>query len=194
MSGADFLRFTDHYPSLKISQSGAAYLVVLFLIAAIAISLSVVSQHDATIQLREKERDWLFIGQQYQLAIQSYYEKSPDGIKKLPTTLEELLLDKRFLQPVRHLRKLYPDPLTGGEWMIIRDEGNFIVGVYSASQIEILSKNLVKDFASEEAVQSHADVKFIVKLETQNVEDEEGENAIESDNDAENLLEAADNE
>lgn len=194
MSGADFLRFTDHYPSLKISQSGAAYLVVLFLIAAIAISLSVVSQHDATIQLREKERDWLFIGQQYQLAIQSYYEKSPDGIKKLPTTLEELLLDKRFLQPVRHLRKLYPDPLTGGEWMIIRDEGNFIVGVYSASQIEILSKNLVKDFASEEVVQSHADVKFIVKLETQNVEDEEGENAIESDNDAENLLESADNE
>lgn len=194
MSGADFLRFTDHYPSLKISQSGAAYLVVLFLIAAIAISLSVVSQHDATIQLREKERDWLFIGQQYQQAIQSYYEKSPDGIKKLPTTLEELLLDKRFLQPVRHLRKLYPDPLTGGEWMIIRDEGNFIVGVYSASQIEILSKNLVKDFASEEAVQSHADVKFIVKPETQNVEDEEGENAVESGDNAENLLDAADNE
>ena len=194
MSGADFLRFADHYPSLNISQSGAAYLVVLFLIAAISISLSVVSQHDATIQLREKERDWLFIGQQYQQAIQSYYEKSSDGIKKLPTSLDELLLDKRFLQPVRHLRKLYPDPLTGGAWMIIRDEGNFIVGVYSASQIEILSKNLVKDLASEEVVQSHADVKFIVKLETQNVEDEEGENAVESGDNAENLLDAADNE
>lgn len=188
------MRFNHYSPSLQISQSGAAYLVVLFLIAAIAISLSVVSQHDATIQLREKERDWLFNGQQYQQAIKSYYEKSSDGIKKLPTSLDELLLDKRFLQPVRHLRKLYPDPLTGGEWMIIRDEGNFIVGVYSASQIEILSKNLVKDFMSDEAVQSHADVKFIVKLETQNVEDEEGENGIESDSDAENLLEAADNE
>ena len=174
------MRFTDYSPSLKISQSGAAYLVVLFLIATIAISLSVVSQHDATIQLREKERDWLFIGQQYQQAIQSYYEKSPDGIKKFPISLEELLLDNRFLQPVRHLRKFYPDPLTGGEWMIIRDEGNFIVGVYSASQNEILSKNLVKDFATDQAINVHADVKFTAKM-GENSNEATEENNDESD-------------
>lgn len=178
----------------KKSQTGVAYLAVLFLVATIAISLAVTSQHDATMQLREKERDWVFIGQQYQQAIKSYYEQPPDGIKKLPTSLEDLLLDKRFLQPVRHLRKLYPDPLTGGEWMIIRDEGNFIIGVYSTSQLEILSKNVVKEFATDQAAQTHADVKFIATLENQHAEDEAGENAVESEDNAENLLETSETE
>lgn len=150
--------------SSKKPQIGMAYLAVLFLIAVISVSLAVVSQHDATMQLREKERDWIFVGQQYQQAIKSYYENSPDGIKKPPTKVEDLLLDRRSLKPVRHLRKLYPDPLTGGEWEIIRDEGDFIIGVYSASQIEILSKNLVKDFVSDQALNVHADVKFTAKI------------------------------
>ena len=185
-----FLRL-GYLASFKKAQTGAAYLAVLFLIAVISISLAVVSQHDATMQLREKERDWLFLGQQYQQAIKSYYANSPDGIKKLPTSIEDLLLDRRFLKPVRHLRKLYPDPLTGGEWRMIRDEENFMIGVVSASQIEILSKNLVKDFLSDQALNVHADVKFIAKLEIEAQTDEEGKNAVESEDGAEDPLDTS---
>lgn len=166
------------------NQLGFSYLAVLFFMAVIALSLAVTSQHDATMQLREKERDWVFIGLQYQQAIKSYYENSPDGIKRLPKTIDDLVLDRRTLKPLRHLRKNYLDPLTGAEWQLVRDEENFIVGVYSASQTEILSKNLLKDFANEQPPVIHADVKFIAKLDSKKQSDEENEedeNTVESD-------------
>lgn len=178
--------------SLTKNQIGFSYLAVLFLMATIALSLAVTSQHDVTKQLREKERDWLFIGEQYQQAIKSYYENSPDGIKKLPNSIDDLVMDRRTLKPLRHLRKSYLDPLTGSEWMLVRDEEDLIVGVYSASQTEILSKNLVKEFVLEQLPIFHTDVKFIAKLDRKMQSDEENdeeERAVESDN--ENVLDAS---
>ena len=51
----------------------------------------------------------------------------------LPKDLAALLEDVRYPKPLRHLRRLYPDPITGTpEWGVVRD-GDGIAGVYSLS-------------------------------------------------------------
>ena len=155
-------------------QSGLAYLAVLFLVAAISISLAIVTQNEDTQLKREKEQDWLFMGKQYQRAIASYYHQSPDGIKSLPNKLEDLLLDKRFIATVRHLRKAYEDPLNNWQnWVLIKNQENQIIGVYSQSQEQILSAKIVTEYLSDsgEKVASYADIKFVFKPEATDTEE-----------------------
>jgi len=81
----------------------------------------------------ENEQQLLFVGSQYRNALNSYYESTPSGAKTYPFSLQDLLLDKRFPNVKRHIRKIYPDPMTGkAEWGINRTQGR-IVGIYSLS-------------------------------------------------------------
>ena len=59
-----------------------------------------------TLQLREKERDLLFVGDQFRRAIGEYYEKAPGGVKVYPKKLEDLLRDNRYPGVQRWLRKI----------------------------------------------------------------------------------------
>jgi type II secretory pathway pseudopilin PulG len=86
---------------------------------------------------REKEAELLFAGQQFRQAITFYYEQSPGLAKQYPAKLEDLLEDKRFPTPRRHLRRLYTDPMTGqADWGIIESPGGGIMGVHSRSGAE----------------------------------------------------------
>jgi type II secretory pathway pseudopilin PulG len=77
---------------------------------------------------RDKEAELLFVGKQYRQAIASYYAS---GQREFPAQLKDLLLDPRFPSVKRHLRRLYPDPLTGTlDWGLVK-HGERIVGVYS---------------------------------------------------------------
>jgi hypothetical protein len=71
---------------------------------------------------------------QFRRAITSYYNTvPPGGARALPQSLEALLNDDRFARPIQHLRRLYPDPMTGKpDWFLIREDGG-IVGVHSQS-------------------------------------------------------------
>jgi hypothetical protein len=79
---------------------------------------------------REKEAELIFRGEQYREAIASYYKKE----QRYPKALEELLEDKRFPMPVRHLRRLYKDPVTGEEWGVVEAPGGGVMGVHSKSE------------------------------------------------------------
>lgn len=83
---------------------------------------------------RDREQDLLFSGDQYRQAIQRYYYAAPPGTPRvLPAKLADLLEDDRYPMPVRHLRRLYPDPVTGQpEWGVVRVDDR-IAGVYSLS-------------------------------------------------------------
>ena len=86
---------------------------------------------------REKEQELLFVGNQFRQAIGAYYERTPGAVKHFPQALEELLQDKRYPMPQRHLRKLYADPITGkAEWGTVPAPGGGIMGVYSLSQAQ----------------------------------------------------------
>lgn len=116
-------------------QQGFTYLGVMFIVALIGLALSGAAGVWQVAQQREKERQMLWIGQQYIDAIASYYHASPGGNKRYPRTLDELLRDPRYPIIKRHLRKLWRDPLTGSsDWGLVRTSQGGIAGVYSHAQ------------------------------------------------------------
>lgn len=84
---------------------------------------------------REREKELLFVGDQYREAIRRYYVGAPPGTARvLPPSVKVLLSDDRYPVPVRHLRRAYPDPITGkSEWGMVRVNDQ-ILGVYSLSE------------------------------------------------------------
>ena len=117
-----------------VREEGFTYLGVLLLVALLGAALAGTATVWHTMNRREKERELLFIGQQFRQAIGSYYRQSPGGKGEYPGTLEDLLLDKRQAGVVRHLRRIWRDPMTGStEWGLVRDASGRIMGVYSLS-------------------------------------------------------------
>ena len=118
-------------PTGKTAQSGFTYLFVLMLIALIGMGLAAAGTLWHTDAQRAREADLLFIGDQYRQAIRSYYELDP-AHPRLPQSIDDLLEDHRRPNIVRHLRRAYRDPLTGGTFALIREpDSKGIVGVYS---------------------------------------------------------------
>ena len=96
-------------------QTGFSYMGLLAILAIASIGMAgtgIVWHQDAQ---REGEKELLFIGEQYRNAIASYHKDGPNGLKQFPATLNDLLLDKRFANPKRHIRQLYKDPFYNGE-------------------------------------------------------------------------------
>ncbi|MBA3032544.1 MAG: type II secretion system protein [Gammaproteobacteria bacterium] len=84
------------------------------------------------IQQRLAEAELLAIGLEYRQALQSYSDATPQGQATAPRELAELLRDPRYPGVRRHLRRIYPDPLTGTpEWGIVRFPDGRISGVHS---------------------------------------------------------------
>jgi len=116
------------------ADSGFAYLTVLFLVALIGVSLAAAGTLWHIAQQREKEKELLFVGDQFRQAIGRYYQRTPGAVKKYPPTLNDLLKDKRYLTTQRYLRKRYVDPMTGTtRWGLVRAPDGGILGVYSLS-------------------------------------------------------------
>lgn len=118
----------------RTGAQGFTYLLVLFALAAMGLTLAGTGQVWQVAAQRDREAELLFIGNQFRQAIGSYYRLSPEGAPKYPAQLQDLLEDSRFPTRQRHLRRLYRDPMTGGfEWGLVR-VGERIVGVHSLSQ------------------------------------------------------------
>lgn len=110
-------------------QDGFGYLMVLFAMAAIGITLASAGEVWRTASLREKEAQLLFVGHQFRLALASYRDRSPAGTPDTPATLDDLLMDKRFPTPVPHLRRLWRDPMTNStDWVLVKPAGR-ITGI-----------------------------------------------------------------
>jgi len=135
-------------------QRGFTYIGMLLIVAVMGTGLAAFGQLYSQAAQREKERELLFIGNQFRDAIARYYNKSP-GNKVYPKTLDELLEDKRLPVPQHHLRKLFRDPMTGStDWGLVEvPGGSGFMGVYSRSeQTPIKSANFsTKDQAFEGA-------------------------------------------
>ena len=116
-------------------QGGFFYIGLLIAMAILGIGLSAVSEVWTQAQQRERERELLFIGNQFRQAITRYYLESPPASRKFPSQLEDLLEDSRNSSKVQHyLRKLYVDPMTRStNWGEVRLAGGQLVGVYSQS-------------------------------------------------------------
>ena len=122
------------FPLPAFLQRGFTYLGMLLIVALMGTGLVAFGELYSHAAQREKERELIFIGEQFRDAIASYYNKSP-GAKVYPKKLEDLLEDNRFPMPQRHLRRVYRDPMTGTqEWGLVEAPGGGFMGVHSLSE------------------------------------------------------------
>lgn len=144
------------------SQKGFTYVAALVLIVVMGVMLGAVGKIWSTAQQREKERELLFIGNQFRQAIGRYYNQSPGGVKVFPQSLDDLLHDPRQLGTQRYLRKIYRDPMTGQpEWAVFVVNGR-ITGVYSQSQdAPLKSGNFRLADKAFESAEKYSDWKFV---------------------------------
>ncbi len=147
---------------MVIRQRGFTYLTAMFIVAILTGGLALAGEVWDTSAKREREVELLFIGHQYRRAIGLYYDSTPGTVKRYPRTLEDLINDPRQPSTQRHLRRLYPDPLGGKEWGLVKAPDGGILGVHSLSEDKPLKAAgfKVRD-AAFEGQQKYADWKFI---------------------------------
>jgi type II secretory pathway pseudopilin PulG len=141
-------------------QRGFTYLTVLFMVAILSGGLALVGEVWHTSAAREKEAELLFVGHQYRKAIERYYLTGPQ--RQYPRELTELLKDPRRPGTERYLRKLYPDPVTGQPFALVKAPDGGILGVHSTSEDKPFKTGgfKVRDAAFEGAGK-YSDWKFV---------------------------------
>lgn len=120
-------------------QKGAVLLVVLVMVVIVGLVAGITGSSWQTIVQRAREAELFWRGDQYRQAIQSYYEYGAGGSRnrtgQFPAKIEDLIKDPRSLAPKKHIRRLYVDPMTGGDWELIKDKAGRITGVHSSSDL-----------------------------------------------------------
>lgn len=152
-------------PTGKTAQSGFTYLYVLMLIALTGMGLAAAGTLWRTDAQRTREAELLFIGSQYRQAIRSYYALDP-AQPRLPQSIDDLLQDNRRPTIVRHLRRAYRDPLTGGELALIRaPDTQGLVGVMSrATGRPFKTAGFLPEDEAFSGAGSYADWRFVFSL------------------------------
>jgi type II secretory pathway pseudopilin PulG len=113
-------------------QQGLVLLALLIMLILVGVGALAAGEVWSTTLKRERETELLFIGNQYRRAVEDYWKMSP-GRRAYPPSVDVLLTDDRFPNPVHHLRRLYRDPMTDtGEFEPIM-QSNGMMGVHSVS-------------------------------------------------------------
>jgi type II secretory pathway pseudopilin PulG len=114
------------------SGRGFTYIALLILVALLGIGLAMAGQVWHTSAQREKERELIFVGDQFRNAIAAYYAINMGAEDRYPKSFDDLLRDPHQPAMRRHLRKVFSDPLTGRtQWGLIKSPAGGIMGVYS---------------------------------------------------------------
>ncbi len=156
------------------TDKGFIYIWALYSIAIFGIVSAGIGHVWQTKVQREKERELLFVGEQFRKAIMSYYNDAANGPQQYPESLQDLLIDRRSSTPKRHLRKIFLDPMTNSyEWGLIKEsvseqaaginlmDGTRIIGVYSRSKkVPIKVKNFPDNYAAFTKAESYQDWQF----------------------------------
>jgi len=150
---------------MKIRNSGFAYIALLASLTVLMLVLTSASESLYLKSKRERELQLFFVGEQFRNAIGNYYESSPQSAKQFPKSLDVLLKDNRSINPARHLRRIYEDPISRKkDWGLVKNEQQGIVGVYSLTTEPILITNF--DYKKvtvdiEQGMLVYSDLKFI---------------------------------
>lgn len=122
-------------------SAGFTYIALLAAIVIIGIMLSATGKYWSAVLQRDREEELLFRGEQYVIAIRKY-TTAVAGRTQYPASLDDLLKDGRTATMKRHLRRKFKDPMTGEDFILLRQKGTrFIVGVRSRSDKEPFRKS-----------------------------------------------------
>lgn len=149
------------------SSRGFTYIALIAIIAIIGISLGSAGKYWQNIMQRDKEEELLFRGDQYRKAIERYYFSLP-GRPQYPASIDSLLKDERTPTGKRYLRQRYNDPITGGDFVEIREQlSKRLIGVHSSSDKGPLKKsNFSESDAEFEGKEKYSDWNFVFTLKT----------------------------
>jgi len=144
-------------------ETGFTYIGILIAMALFGVALAATGELWRTAAQREREQELLFAGSQFRSAFLSYYGATPAGKPRYPRALEDLLEDHRFPVVRRHLRRIYPDPMTGTpEWGLVDAPGGGIAGVHSRSEAKPLKTgNFSPQDLKFEGAERYSDWKFV---------------------------------
>ena len=155
------LKFMVYKPS-ESGQRGAILLLLLVMVVILGLATSLAGQTWRSTMQRAREAELLWRGQQYQQAIASYYAVKHGPQQMLPAKLENLLRDPRFPNVVRHLRKLYKDPMTGEDWELVTDPAERVIGVRSSSDLEPFQQDgFPKELEKLQGKSSYSEWEFV---------------------------------
>jgi type II secretory pathway pseudopilin PulG len=108
------MRQATHRTGVYGPESGYALLAILFFLAILVLSLAAAAPTVLSSIQRQKEKQMVWRGKQYERGIRLYYSK----MKRLPTSLEDLTTPKTG---TRFMRQAYKDPMNpaDGSWRLI---------------------------------------------------------------------------
>lgn len=153
----------------RAGQGGFTYLGLLLAVALVGAGLAATGSVWSVHAQREREAELLFAGDQIRAAIKRYYEEVPQGQQhRFPQRLDDLLLDRRWPTVRRHLRRIYLDPVTGSDWVLVSAPGGGILGVHSRSDAAPLKRQGFGRFdtAFEDAARL-SDWRFVYRVEAE---------------------------
>ncbi len=151
------------------NQRGVALIAVLVAVSLLGLMAGIAGSSWQTIRQRDREAELLWRGGQIRKAIESYYTMSHgQGTQKIyPSSLDNLVKDPRFVETRRHLRRLYLDPITGEDWIVLKDPNGRIIGVRSRSELTPFKQDNFseenKDLAGK---QSYSEWLFVYEAKT----------------------------
>jgi type II secretory pathway pseudopilin PulG len=149
-------------PGVRVRpQSGLVLLALLIMLVLVGVGALGAAEVWSVSLKREREAELLFVGAQYRRAIESYWKMSP-GRRAYPPSIEVLLTDDRFPNPVHHLRRQYRDPMSEtGEFEPIK-QANALVGVHSSSADEPIKRaGFPPSFKQFEQAETYAQWQFV---------------------------------
>ena len=150
------------YKPTESGQRGAILLLLLVMVVIMGLVAMMAGESWRNTMQRAREAELLWRGQQYQQAIASYYAVKNGPQQIFPAKSEDLLRDPRFPNIVRHLRKLYNDPMTGEDWELLRDSSKRIIGVKSSSELEPFKQDgFPKELAKLKGKSSYREWEFV---------------------------------
>lgn len=145
-------------------QRGFTYIGLLIMVAIMAAGATASLGAGASLQRRDVETELLAIGLEFRAALQSYADATPMGQPQAPKEMAELLRDPRYPGVRRHLRRIYPDPLTGAaDWGLVRSPDGRIAGIHSLSGTPAIRQaNFPPGLDAFEKAQSHSEWIFAI--------------------------------
>ena len=149
------------FPQSGKGEQGLVLLALLIMLILVGVGALAAAEVWSTTLKREREVQLMFVGNQYRRAIESYWKVSP-GRRAYPPSIDVLLTDNRFPNPVHHLRRVYRDPMTeAGEFEPIM-QANALIGVHTTSEgVPIKKAGFPKVYSQFENADTYAQWQFV---------------------------------
>jgi len=141
---------------------GAVLMALLLLLVLLGIGALAAAEVWASTRRHEREDELLWVGEQYRHAIESYWKMTPGARKALPASLDQLLDDDRFPNPVHHLRQAYRDPVADYAEFDLIVVNNALLGVRSTSRLApVKHANFPRGYQGFAAAEDYSQWQFV---------------------------------